>query len=373
MTMKLFKLGFLFLLFSQALIAQEVTRYTFTQTNAAKKENGKIHYAVDYDVFVKGDTYSVLSEYEDISYTRMKGESYMYISSPLDGEMKKIPLTSDKAKWSATGEKRNIAGIACEEYELKFGDVKGTVFCSASAHPFPYFAFDIPDYYFMNSSSHWIPEGLPGSILAYDLLIPFIGYVKGELQAVENVNSMPAQLNMLEVETLTAREFENQYAAFHDGEYSKDIVLGEAAPTFSVLDINNQEVDLSKLKGKLVFLNFWATWCGGCVAEIPELNKLVEKYKGKNIEFIAVSEEASARIAQFLEKRAFNFQQLPFAAHIKNKYGARPMPRSVLIDGNGNIAAIFDHPLAPQFGGQERMEEEVKLVKATIDGLLNGL
>src|SRR5690606_6420621 len=64
---------------------------------------------------------------------------------------------------------------------------------------------------------------------------------------------------------------------------------GNASPGFEYVNYKGGKTKLSDLKGKYVYIDNWATWCGPCRAEIPHLQKAEEKYKGKNIEFVSIS------------------------------------------------------------------------------------
>ncbi|MDA8432453.1 MAG: TlpA disulfide reductase family protein, partial [Nitrospiraceae bacterium] len=67
----------------------------------------------------------------------------------------------------------------------------------------------------------------------------------------------------------------------------------QKAPDFTLKDLRGNHVTLSSLKGKVVLLNFWATWCPPCVAEMPELNKLYRKMASRGLEIVAVSTDSS--------------------------------------------------------------------------------
>jgi len=68
-----------------------------------------------------------------------------------------------------------------------------------------------------------------------------------------------------------------------------------SAPDFTLNDINGKKVNLSEFKGKAVLLNFWATWCGPCRAEMPSLNNLYNEYKDKDFVVLAVSVDTSEK------------------------------------------------------------------------------
>ena len=69
-------------------------------------------------------------------------------------------------------------------------------------------------------------------------------------------------------------------------EKAKAKMNGVAAPDFEYVSIDDKKVKLSDFKGKYVYIDVWATWCGPCRAEIPHLKKLEEHFHGKNIEFV---------------------------------------------------------------------------------------
>ena len=69
----------------------------------------------------------------------------------------------------------------------------------------------------------------------------------------------------------------------------KELKEGDQAPTFKYLDINGKEVSLSDLKGKYVYIDVWATWCGPCQYELSHLKELEKKMHGKKIVFVSIS------------------------------------------------------------------------------------
>lgn len=112
-----------------------------------------------------------------------------------------------------------------------------------------------------------------------------------------------------------------------------------AAPDFKLKDLRGKEVSLSDLKGKRVFVNFWATWCPPCKAEMPELEKLYQETKDSDLVIIAVDlGEDKATVQKFIEKNKYNFQVL---LDTNNEaaalYGIRSIPTSYFIDKDGYI------------------------------------
>lgn len=115
--------------------------------------------------------------------------------------------------------------------------------------------------------------------------------------------------------------------------------IKQSAPDFTYTDLaTGKEVKLSELKGKPVFLNFWATWCPPCVKELPLFAAKYPEYKDK-VQFIAISiDEGSAEPREFVQAKKY---QLPFGhvqpAKIAQSYQIEAIPTSILIDADGNI------------------------------------
>ena len=95
------------------------------------------------------------------------------------------------------------------------------------------------------------------------------------------------------------------------------------------------------LRGKAVVLEFWATWCGPCVERIPHWNALVEKFKGRPIQFIAISPEEEEVVRAFLAKRPMaGWIVMDPSDETFNAYGIESVPQTVLVDAKGVVRAI---------------------------------
>jgi thiol-disulfide isomerase/thioredoxin len=98
---------------------------------------------------------------------------------------------------------------------------------------------------------------------------------------------------------------------------------------------------LSDLKGKVVVLEFWGTWCGPCVAAIPHLNSLVSAYQSKPVQFLFLTDEEQWRVEAFLKLRPITgWIGLDPTRATFDAYGAEALPKTVLLDGNGMVAAV---------------------------------
>ncbi|NNJ54686.1 MAG: TlpA family protein disulfide reductase [Bacteroidia bacterium] len=86
----------------------------------------------------------------------------------------------------------------------------------------------------------------------------------------------------------------------------------KAIPDFNFETVEGASISSNDLKGKATILVVWATWCGDCIREIPELNELAKKYENnENVDFVAFSDEDVQTINNSLEKYPFNFKQVP--------------------------------------------------------------
>lgn len=108
-------------------------------------------------------------------------------------------------------------------------------------------------------------------------------------------------------------------------------LTGQNAPDFIAADMNGTEYNLDKLRGKIVVINLWATWCAPCIAEMPELNDLVNKFKDKDVVFLAAAPEDKTVLEGFLQKNPFTYQIFPGALDIIKKYSPKEKPDAVTI------------------------------------------
>lgn len=118
---------------------------------------------------------------------------------------------------------------------------------------------------------------------------------------------------------------------------------GNKAPGFSYPDINEQNVSLTDLKGKYVYVDVWATWCGPCKAEIPHLKKLEHKFREKNIAFVSISVDENVNAwRKMVKDKALKGIQLytgGWQCDLSKEYKIQSIPRFLLIDPDGNIVS----------------------------------
>ena len=111
------------------------------------------------------------------------------------------------------------------------------------------------------------------------------------------------------------------------------------APDFTLTDLNGNKTTLSAQKGKVVFLDFWATWCPPCRASIPEVERLYEKFSGKNVAFFGINVESDpAAVRDFVAKKGIKYTVLLGDDKVSKVYEIQGIPTFYIIDQSGNIA-----------------------------------
>ncbi len=122
--------------------------------------------------------------------------------------------------------------------------------------------------------------------------------------------------------------------------------IGTAAPDFTIQDAD-RKVSLNQLRGKIVVLNFWATWCPPCVDEMPSLVQMQQKMKGKGVEVLAVSVDTDQSAYQkFLKDYNVNLLTVRDPDQKSNNlYGTFKFPETYIIDRQGILRRKFVGPL----------------------------
>ncbi len=117
----------------------------------------------------------------------------------------------------------------------------------------------------------------------------------------------------------------------------------EVAPDFSLMTVNKRTVRLSDYRGKIVFLNFWATWCPPCRMELPSMEKLAERFKGKPFVILAVNVDESdpGNVEAFVRQMGLTFPVLIDDGSISARYRVNSIPTTFIIKKNGVIYSII--------------------------------
>jgi thiol-disulfide isomerase/thioredoxin len=111
---------------------------------------------------------------------------------------------------------------------------------------------------------------------------------------------------------------------------------------FTLKTVEGETVTLSRLKGKVVFLNFWATWCGPCRVEMPGMEALHRRYRKEGLEFLALNiMENGAQVRDFLNTNGYTFPTLLDSdGRVSNDYGIQAVPSTYILDRDGKIIAF---------------------------------
>lgn len=128
------------------------------------------------------------------------------------------------------------------------------------------------------------------------------------------------------------------------------LTVGEPAPPLSVSRLlqapPGAAANWPALRGKAVVLEFWATWCAPCVAQIPRWNAMIERHKGQPVQFIALTAEDLDLVAGFLQTHPMaGWIALDAGERTFSTYGVESVPFTVLVDAKGVVRAItsLDH------------------------------
>ena len=120
---------------------------------------------------------------------------------------------------------------------------------------------------------------------------------------------------------------------------------GEAAPDFTVQSLDGQVITLSGLRGRVVLLDFWATWCGPCMEEMPNVKEVWEQYgQRKDFALFGLSlDDEKAKLEQFLKEKQIGWPQAFldgwYSSEAVARYRVTGIPHTVLIDREGKIVA----------------------------------
>lgn len=120
------------------------------------------------------------------------------------------------------------------------------------------------------------------------------------------------------------------------------INIGEKAPNFTLENLNGENVSLEDYRGKIVFINFWATWCPPCRKEMPDLNKLYLDNKEKDFVVLAVDVgESKSQVAKFIEDGGYQFPVvLDKNSDVATRYFLTGIPKTVVVDEEGVIRFV---------------------------------
>ncbi len=138
-------------------------------------------------------------------------------------------------------------------------------------------------------------------------------------------------------------------------------IAADPAPNFSLKTADGKTVELKQLQGKVVIVNFWATWCGPCRREIPGMMKVYDKYKAKGFEIVGISLDRGGwdDVKPWLTKNPINYPIVIGDGALADAYGGiEGIPTTFVVDRKGNILS--------KHVGSVTEEEFEKLVKGAL-------
>jgi thiol-disulfide isomerase/thioredoxin len=217
-----------------------------------------------------------------------------------------------------------------------------------------------------------------------DSSLTMINFVKG---MIENINSLPIKdhySSMLLREMNKDNENLDQdyyeiLSIFNDSELKQKLKtryksVNETKPTMASSSFNYENhkgglTSLNDLKGKIIYIEIWATWCGPCIAEMPSLKGLIEHFKDENIEFVSISIDSKNDYEKWKKMVSTKnvggiqlYADKGLESEFMKGFNVGLLPRSILLDQNGNI--ITPHAPRPSDPTTKQyLEEIVKRIK----------
>lgn len=139
-------------------------------------------------------------------------------------------------------------------------------------------------------------------------------------------------------------------------ELHKGALIDQPAPAIEGETVDGKKISLADYKGKVVLINFWATWCGPCKQELPTLVALKKKYGAQGLEIIGlVSNDNLKNATDYAKDNQMDWPQLTATPEIGSLYGINAIPASFVVDRKGQIAATIEGLVEPDI-----LESEVK-------------
>jgi thiol-disulfide isomerase/thioredoxin len=131
-------------------------------------------------------------------------------------------------------------------------------------------------------------------------------------------------------------------------EWVKSVAVGDLSPDFELEDTKGNKVSLSDLRGKVVLVNFWATWCPPCIEEMPSMERLNEVVAGDDFVMLAINTEENGPsiVPAFLKKTPYTFPILyDNKGVVQKRYGVFKFPESFIVNKDGTVAEKIIGPL----------------------------
>ncbi|HJP91127.1 MAG TPA: TlpA disulfide reductase family protein [Pyrinomonadaceae bacterium] len=137
----------------------------------------------------------------------------------------------------------------------------------------------------------------------------------------------------------------------------EDVTVGNTIPDFSIHTLDGKTIDKDSLKGQVVVLNFWASWCTPCMAEIPELKELAASSNAK-IVGIALDENGLESVKPFVEAHQINYTVALGSQELFQEFNGVGIPYTLVLDPSQHIVKIYRGPT-----NRESLEADLKTIK----------
>lgn len=134
------------------------------------------------------------------------------------------------------------------------------------------------------------------------------------------------------------------------------VVVGSQAPSFSLTSLDGTTVNSSALKGSIVVLNFWATWCQPCMTEIPELKQVAASSKAQVVG-IALDQDGMKTIKPFVASNQINYTVLVGDEEVFQRFNGIGIPYTLVLDPSQRIVKIYRGPTT-----KEALEQDLKAI-----------
>lgn len=141
--------------------------------------------------------------------------------------------------------------------------------------------------------------------------------------------------------------------------------VNQTAPAIKGTLTTGEPFQLSDYRGKVVLINFWGTWCGPCVQELPDLIAVQTKYQARGFTIVGLADNNDPRLTEaqyrealqgYIEQRGMNYPNVPIPEGTKAAYGLEAFPTSLLLDKEGKVVYATVGPINPAEIG-ERIEK----------------
>ena len=138
--------------------------------------------------------------------------------------------------------------------------------------------------------------------------------------------------------------------------------IGEPAPDFILSTFDGGQIDTSDLRGQVILVNVWASWCTTCVYEAAELEQAYQMYRRQGVVFLGVDwSDTETKALEYMERFGITYPNGPdLAGRIYNDYRIKGVPETFIIDAHGNLSSI-------KIGAYASLEEIVRAIELALD------